>query len=161
MNFYMPDLFNFNWAVLSEWASVLQDMPSFNELPPAAMLKGSTVYSTWCILLALMKPLVSVFSYVFSLAGFLEKNKILGNVAAGNAGINGILTNLTGNERITALEIKNMACVTNEDGQITELSVHHRGFKDSISIVFNLKWLAACSCLVKVDLECGKNVTGA
>jgi hypothetical protein len=156
-DFYMPDLFDFHWAELSEWASVLVDVPSFNELPPAAMLDGSTVFSTLSLLLALTKPLVCVLSLVFSLAGVLGKNKTLGNVAAATSSIKAILENLKGDECIAALKLKGLACATNEDGQVTMLSKLPGVNNDS----FDMKALASCPALVKVDFTGCKNVTGA
>ena len=99
-----------------------------------------------------------MLSYVFSLAGILGKNKVLGNIAAHNSSTNAILVNLTENELVRALKSKGLVCVTNYDGQMIELSVLC-GF-DEKSIMLNVGWLAARSYLVNVDLGKCSYVTG-
>jgi hypothetical protein len=144
--FYVPDLFNFNLGDIPEWISVLMDVPSFDALPPAAMLEGMAVYSALSLFLAFMKPIVCVFSFIFSIFDMVAKNDKVGSVAETLGSNEGILNALAGGDNVTMAlhqNIKNLRTL--------------RVPKDAALDISNL---VKCEYLMHLNADFSRGVTG-
>ena len=139
--FYVPDILNFNFNDISEWAHILKDIPSFNALPPAAMLEGSNIFSAFSLLLSLIKPFVCLLSSFFSVIGMAGRNKKVAEVAETYGSYEGILKGLVGRECVVALESKGWDCKLDAEGKkIVELRVPDNTILD-IGVLANCKSL--------------------
>jgi len=155
VEFYIPDLLNFNFNDISEWTSALKDVPSFGVLPPAAMLEGSAVFSALSLLLSFIKPLVCLLSFIFSTAGMVGKNTKVGKVAEVFGSYEGILKGLVGKECVEALKRKNKDWVCKLDTNCKNILELH--VPDNTD--FDIAALAKCKSL-SVFSASGNKITG-
>jgi hypothetical protein len=140
-DFYVPDILNSNFNDITEWAQILRDIPSFDALPPAAMIEGSAVFSAFSLLLSLIKPFVCLLSFIFSIIGMAGRNKKVAEVAESYGSYEGIFKGLVGREFVAALESKGWDCKLDAGGKsVVELRVPDNTILD-IGVLANCKSL--------------------
>jgi len=142
VDFSVPDLVNFNFEDISQSLSLFANIPRFDELPPATMLEGSAIFLALSSLLACIKPLVCLFSFILSIAGLVGTNKKVGKVAEVLGSYEGIFNGLIGLECISALQLKNdkWDCKLDDNSNIIEMRVPENTVLD-IGVLANCKAL--------------------
>jgi hypothetical protein len=156
---YIPNILSLNLDDISEWLSALQQIPSFDSLPPAAMLEGSTIFAILGLFMAFMKPLICALSYISFLAGIVGNNENIGKLAESYGSVEGNVTKLSGYTRKNALKDKHLYSKDNSDGKIEELSREPSDFE--YTFLFDIEFVTSeYLALVKLDLRNCRNVTG-
>jgi hypothetical protein len=77
----LPALFEFDFSFLTHLGIALMDLPSFESLPPSAMLEGSRAFAALSFIAAFLKPIVSLLGLILEFYGLVGKHMTVGEVA--------------------------------------------------------------------------------
>jgi hypothetical protein len=155
----LPALFEFNFTFLSlsRLGRALMDLPSFESLPPSAMLEGSKAFAALSFISAFLKPIVSAIGLVLEFTGCVEKRITVGELAEASLELEGSFKVSGGDAKKLAhlLGKTSIKIVANSSGGVKEVSIVKK------ETAFALKSFMYTPAVVSINLSgCGSLATG-